>query len=86
MTPDQINGIFEFCGGLFILTSIFKLYKDKQVKGVTLAHPIFFFLWGLWNLYFYPHLNQMFSFYGGIMVAFTNLIWICQIIYYRKRK
>ena len=40
--PDIVNGIFESCGSLFILTSIIKLYHDKKVRGVSWVHAGFF--------------------------------------------
>jgi hypothetical protein len=84
--PDIINGTFEMCGGLFILNHCLALYKDKMVKGVSIISTIFFMSWGIWNLYFYPHLEQMWSFYGGLIIMTTNFIWICMMIYYKYRK
>lgn len=84
MKPDYINGLFEFCGGFFILMSILKLAKDKMVRGIHWVHCAFFAAWGFWNLYYYPHLGQMASFIGGIMVVTANTYWLGQIWYYLK--
>ncbi len=84
MNPDIINGIFESVGGFFIGGSIIKLYKDKMVRGIHWPHPTFFTAWGLWNLYYYPSLEQWFSFYGGVFLVVTNAIWLGQIFYYRR--
>jgi len=84
MSPDTINGIFVSLGGLFILGSSVKLYKDKEVKGVHWLHPTFFTSWGLWNLFYYPSLGQWFSFYGGVFLVIANAIWLGQIFYYRR--
>lgn len=85
MTPDMINGLFEMCGGLFIALSIRKLWHDKRVAGVAWRHAGFFAGWGYWNLYFYPSLDQWWSFCGGVGVVAANTIWLGQLIYYTKR-
>ena len=82
MYPDLFNGIFEILGAPFIFLSIIKLYKEKKVRGVSWVHVAYFTSWGFWNLFYYPHLNQWISFFGGVAVVVTNLIWLCQIIYY----
>jgi len=80
---DLINGSFELLGGPFIFFSIIKLYKYKVANNISLLHPLFFSMWGLWNLYYYPYLNQFFSFLGGIMIFSMNITWLLQIFYYR---
>lgn len=85
MTPDILNGLFEIAGGFFIGTSVFKLHKDKMVAGVSWLHAGFFASWGYWNLYYYPSLDQWWSFWGGVGVVTMNTIWLFQLIYYSKR-
>jgi len=82
---DLINGLFEIISAIFIIKNIKVLYKDKQVKGVTISPTIFFALWGFWNLYFYPHNGHMLSFYGGIALVLVNSIWVGQAIYYNRK-
>jgi hypothetical protein len=36
-------------------------------------------------LYYYPHLNQWASFYGGLFMVIGNTIWILQVIWYLTR-
>ncbi len=86
MTPDSINGLFELFGGIFISISIYKLYKEKIVRGVSWIHVGFFSAWGIWNLYYYPTLGQWMSFYGGIGVTSTNSIFLGQLIYYTLKE
>ncbi len=38
----------------------------------------------LWNLYYYPYLDQFLSFWVGIFVVSTNAFWIGQMVYYRR--
>lgn len=82
MTPDIINGAFEVIGGLLILLSVMKLYHDKEVKGIHWGPTTFFATWGYWNLFFYPALDQWFSFIGGIVMVAMNSVWLALMLYY----
>lgn len=82
--PDLINGLFEVFGGLAILGHCWQLLKDKQVKGVNWLSCLFFTTWGFWNLFFYPHLNQWLSFFGGILIVLGNILWLGLIIRYKR--
>lgn len=84
MSPDIMNGVFELCGGFVILLSIFKLHRDKIVRGVSWLQVCFFAAWGAWNLFYYPSLDQWFSFAGGVLVFTTNAIWAGQLIYWHR--
>lgn len=86
MIPDLINGSFELLGGAAILLSVFKLHSEKIVRGVSWPHVSFFTIWGLWNLFYYPHLDQWFSFVGGAFIVTANTIWVSQIIYWNWRE
>ena len=82
--PDFLNGSFETIGGVIIFLNCWKLYQDKEVKGVVWQLTIFFSAWGLWNLYYYPYLGQQFSFVGGLLMVIANTVWIAQVIWYLK--
>lgn len=84
MSPDLFNGLFELCGGLFILNHCRKLYADKQVKGVSLLSTVFFAAWGFWNLFYYPHLDQWVSFAGGLLIVAANTLWILMMVHYLR--
>jgi hypothetical protein len=84
--PDLINGTFESCGAFFIFQSVLKLHRDKMVRGVSWLHSGFFAVWGYWNLFYYPHLEQWVSFVGGIGIVSTNTFWLCQIVYYTRQE
>lgn len=84
--PDLINGLFEGFSGAFTLLNIRKLYRDKQLRGCSWVTCAFFTSWSIWNVYFYPHLNQMISFIGGLVIGVTNLIYLSMMIYYTKRE
>jgi hypothetical protein len=87
VVSDFINGLFELIAGLLLLTNVWRAYKDKQVKGVSVVPTIFFTAWGLWNAaWFYPHLNQWFSFTGGLLIVFVNAFWVIQVLYYKAKR
>jgi hypothetical protein len=85
ITPDLINGFYEFIGGLLLYRNVYQLYKDKQIKGVSILTTAFFASWGYWNLFYYPSLNQWMSFWGGACVVSANTIWVAQAIYYSRK-
>lgn len=86
MTPDLINGIFEAGLAVMITNNIRRLYKDKQVKGVSLLTVVWVTAWGFWNLYFYPAVDAWFSFYAGIAVVLANATWLGLALYYVRRR
>lgn len=80
---DAVNGLFyEATGALWIGFSILRLHRDKVVRGVHVAQVLFFASWGWWNLYYYPHLGQWASFWGGLGIVLANGIWLGQVVYY----
>ena len=83
LTPDLVNGLFEGIGGIFGWLNVYYLYRDKSVKGVNPWFWIFYFMWGFWNLYYYPHLGQSLSFDGGLLIVSSNIVWFSLFIYYR---
>lgn len=81
---DLINASFEAFGSVAILRHCWVLYKAKKFEGVSLASVAFFWSWGVWNLYYYPHLGQWFSFAAGVSIMLANCLWISLMIYYKK--
>jgi hypothetical protein len=81
--PDLINGSFEFFGGFFILNHCRVLIKEKRVAGISILSTVFFFSWGVWNCFYYPYLDQWLSFFGGLLIASSNILWICLLLYYK---
>ena len=86
MTPDTINGLFEFCGAYFVWRNVVSLYRDKVVKGIYWPTVAFFAAWGIWNLVYYPILGQYISFVCGIFLCTGNLYWIGLMLYYRRQR
>lgn len=83
---DLTNGLFEIFGGLFVLLSCVRIYKDKMSRGISFWHVGFFWSWGFWNLLFYPSVGATISTIGGVGVAAANSLWMAMIIYYRSRE
>jgi hypothetical protein len=82
---DTVNGSYEAIGGMFMLANCIKVHKDKEVKGISLVSSAFFCSWGCWNIVYYPSLNQWMSTIGAALLAFFNIIWLCQAFYYTRR-
>ena len=82
--PDFINGAFEEVGGLFVLNHCRVLYRDKAIAGVSKLSTAIFFAWGVWNLYYYPSLDQWLSFFGGLVIVAGNCLWLCMMLYYAR--
>jgi hypothetical protein len=40
----------------------------------------------VWNLYYYPHLDQWWSFAGGLVIVAANVLWIGLMVYYLWRE
>jgi len=80
----MVNGAFEALGSVMLWRNVAQLYKDKMVRGVHWTATGFFAAWGLWNLFYYPHLDQWWSFAGGCSIVVANTAWFGQILYYGR--
>lgn len=86
MWQDKINGLFELLGGVFVFMNVLRLYRDKKVRGVSSIAMVYFTLWGYWNTHYYPHLDQWFSFVGGLTIALMNTLWVMMMVYYLRKE
>lgn len=83
---DMINGLlFELIGGLLLWKNVAAIRRDKKIAGVDWRPTVFYFTWGIWNLYYYPSLGQWFSFLGGILIVTANGIWLLYVYKYREK-
>lgn len=82
---DLINACFEFSGGGLLIINVVKIIQHKGIRGISWIPTFFFSLWGGWNLYYYPSLNQWFSFASGILVFVVNVTWIGLVFYYKRK-
>ncbi len=83
---DGVNGAFELVSGLLLWNNVRILYRDKQVRGVSIVTTAVFALWGYWNLYYYPSLGQWLSLAGGLSVVLANTAWVGLAWRYRRGK
>lgn len=84
MSPDLINGGFEFIGSAMIWMNVRQLWKDKMTRGVHWGATTFFTSWGFWNVYYYPYLHQYWSFAGGLSIVLANCAWLYLMWKYRN--
>ncbi len=73
---DVVNACFELVGSLFTWRNALQVHRDREVRGVWGPIWIFFAVWGLWNLVYYPSLGQWWSFAGGLSLVLGNLAWV----------
>lgn len=86
MTPDLINGLIEFVGSYFTWVNVYRVHQDRGYAGIYLPAILFFWSWGLWNLYYYPSLGQWWSFWGGVSLNLANLCWLGAMVYYGRKR
>ncbi|RKZ81255.1 MAG: hypothetical protein DRQ35_00550 [Gammaproteobacteria bacterium] len=82
LSPDLINASFEILGAIFVLNHCKVLYREKTVAGISIISVAYFLLWGLYNLFYYPHLNQSWSFYAAITITIANTLWVILLLKY----
>ncbi len=82
--PDLINSLFEGLAGVMLWNNVRVLAKHKEIRGISVLTVILFSLWGYWNLFYYPHLDQWLSFVAGILVVTANSAWIVLALKYRR--
>lgn len=81
MNPDTINALFEAVGAVLSWINFRKLLADREVKGIHWPITGFWAAWGLWNLYYYPALEQWFSFAAGVFLVSGNLAWVAAVLW-----
>ena len=84
VSPDLVNGLFEASGAAFVALIVRRIFADKRVAGVSPVAVLFFVVWGYWNLYYYPSLDQWYSAFAAGGVALTNTAWLAGLFYYGR--
>lgn len=82
---DGVNASFEIIAGFLLLLNVREIVRTKTVKGVHLAPAIFFTIWGMWNIFYYPMLKQPISFYAALLVVAANGAWVILAVYYKNK-
>jgi hypothetical protein len=73
---DLINSLFEAFAALAILNHARIGIKNKNVGGVSISSTAFFTAWGIWNVWYYPSIEQYYSFCAGMAVLLANFVWL----------
>jgi hypothetical protein len=84
--PDLVNGGYELLASLLVANHCRVAYKDKAVAGVSILSVALFATWGLWKLFYYPHLGQWFSLAAGMILMSANIAWVCLLLRYRSAR
>lgn len=82
MTPDIINALFEFTGAYLTWQNFRRVRRDQGYAGIYWPAVAFFLGWGLWNLFYYPHLGQWWSAAAGAALCITNFCWLGAMWWY----
>lgn len=86
MWQDAVNSSFLLLGGLLNWLNVRRVWKDKKVTGTSPWPWVCFTSWGIWDCYYFPHLNQWFSLVGTLMAVLPNTIWLTMWWYYRHKE
>jgi len=82
---DFINASFEFGLAFILYLNMRRLRIDRTIKGVSWYGTGFTSLWAVWNLLYYPYLEQWVSFVAGFGVLFMNSWWLYLAYQFRER-
>lgn len=82
---DLINALFEMGGATAVGFSVLRALKEREIVGVSGAHVMFFMMWGMWNLFYYPNLDQYLSFSAGVLLTIVNTAYAVLWLAYRRR-
>lgn len=85
MSMDLVNGLLEIGGALITLLSVRQVLRDRMVRGVHWGPTIFFTGWGIWNLFYYPALDQPISTVGAAALVLVNAIYLALLLRFRDR-
>lgn len=86
MTVDWLNGSFELIGSLLTWKNAQAYWRVREARGVYWPTTAFFTAWGVWNLAYYPALDQWASFAGAALLALGNGTWVALVVYDLKKK
>mgnify|MGYP001599850197 CR=1 FL=1 len=79
---DSVNAGFELACALLLWANVRTLYKDKQIKGIALSPNYLYLAGGLWDLYYYPFLNQWISFFACAVYTTGFTLWLGMAVWY----
>lgn len=83
VNPDFFNAAFEFVGGILIWLHTARAWKDQEIKGVSPWPFIFFWSWGIYNLWYYSHIGQPISGMIAFMPCLANSAYLFSLWLFR---
>jgi hypothetical protein len=83
LNTDTINAIIEVFAIITMSLNVRRVYRDKDVKGVSIYASLFGWINVVWFSYFCYALHQPFSFVLSGVYALLNLIWLIFFAYYK---
>ena len=86
ISKDLITGIVSVVGGCLVWTNVYRVWKDKEVKGANLLPALYFASGGAWQVYFLFSLHQLFAACGGLTIATGNFMWFFLAQYYKYKR
>jgi len=81
---DLVNAMFEGLAALMVANHCRVLLRERCVRGVSLLSVLFFTLWGLWTLHYYPALGQSLSGTCAGLVTLANATYLGLALYFRR--
>ena len=81
MNNDIVMATFQVGACFFLILSILTIFRDRDLKGVSVWMIGFFTLWtvyGSWNWY---HLDQFWSFATSVTMGILYAIWLSLAIF-----
>jgi hypothetical protein len=79
---DSVNAGFELACAILLWLNVRTLYRDKQIKGIALSPNFLYLGAGLWDLYYYPFLNQWISFVACLVYTTGFSLWLGMAVWY----
>jgi hypothetical protein len=83
---DLINSLFEGFAAFAVGNHCRVILKHREAKGMSILSTVFFTAWGFWNMYYYPVLGQMFSFWAGAAVCAANAWYVYLLVKFRTKQ
>lgn len=80
---DQVTAVFQLGAVFFLCVNIFQLYKDRELKGISMFMMTFFTVWGYWGIFMFYTLGQPFSMWTNVGIAGAYTVWLGMAIFYK---
>ena len=85
MNADLVNALFEIIGAGLTWANVYSVWKDKGYAGIYLPTVVLSLGGGVWSLFYYPSLNQWWSFAASIGLVIALLAWIVLMLWYGRK-